>query len=73
MTFVGKIAIITGAIGILDIDAECSATIGRSLQLIKRPGRLADVIAAVFPPGLVRTSLVTGETLIVGGGFPLRP
>jgi hypothetical protein len=43
------------------------------LQLIKRPGRLADVIAAVFPPGLVRTSLVTGETLIVGGGFPLRP
>lgn len=42
-------------------------------QLIKRPGRVQDLVGALFYLCSEDASFVTGETLIVGGGFPLRP
>jgi 3-oxoacyl-[acyl-carrier protein] reductase len=42
------------------------------LQLIKRPGRMADLVNAMLFFCSDEASFVTGETLFVGGGFPLR-
>lgn len=72
MTFVGKTAIITGAVGILDTDAERSATHGRSFPADQAAGANGRCYCRRLLHGLARTSFVTGETLIVGG-FPLRP
>jgi 3-oxoacyl-[acyl-carrier protein] reductase len=41
-------------------------------QLIKRQGRVADLIGAMRFFCSPASAFVTGETLIVGGGFPLR-
>lgn len=41
-------------------------------QLIRRQGRVADLIGAMRYFCSPDSSFVTGETLIVGGGFPLR-
>lgn len=42
------------------------------LQLIKRQGRREDVVNAMLFFCSDEASFVTGETLIVGGGYPLR-
>jgi 3-oxoacyl-[acyl-carrier protein] reductase len=41
-------------------------------QLIKRQGRVGDLVGAMRFLCSPASSFVTGETLIVGGGFPLR-
>ena len=41
-------------------------------QLIKRQGRVADLVGAMRFFTSADSSFVTGETLIIGGGFPLR-
>jgi NAD(P)-dependent dehydrogenase (short-subunit alcohol dehydrogenase family) len=41
-------------------------------QLIKRPGRVDDIVKAMLYLCSDDASFITGETLVVGGGFPLR-
>lgn len=41
-------------------------------QLIKRPGRIADIVNAMTYLCTENSSFVTGETLLVSGGYPLR-
>ncbi len=41
-------------------------------QLIKRQGRVGDLVGAMRFFCSPASSFVTGETLIIGGGFPLR-
>jgi NAD(P)-dependent dehydrogenase (short-subunit alcohol dehydrogenase family) len=41
-------------------------------QLIKRPGRMEDIVKAMLYLCSDDASFVTGETIVVGGGFPLR-
>ncbi len=43
-----------------------------SKQLIKRQGRVGDLVGAMRFFCSPASSFVTGETLIIGGGFPLR-
>ena len=43
-----------------------------SKQLVKRQGRVGDLVGAMRFFCSPASSFVTGETLIVGGGFPLR-
>jgi NAD(P)-dependent dehydrogenase (short-subunit alcohol dehydrogenase family) len=57
---------------VADVAADHAQRLVEHSQLIKRPGRMADVVAAVFFLASPESSFVTGETLIVGGGFPLR-
>lgn len=42
------------------------------LQLIKRQGRRADAVSAMLFLCSDEASFITGETLIVGGGYPIR-
>jgi len=65
--------------GIVDSDAAMSdvprAIIDEFIQqrqLIKRQGRVEDLVKAMLYLCSDDASFVTGETLIVGGGFPLR-
>lgn len=44
----------------------------QNLQLIKRPGSMDDLVNALFFLASDQASFITGETLIVGGGHPLR-
>lgn len=65
--------------GIVDSDAAMS-DVPREIidefiqqrQLIKRQGRVEDLVKAMLYLCSDDASFVTGETLIVGGGFPLR-
>lgn len=57
---------------VADVAAEHAQRLVDHSQLIKRPGRMADIISAVLFLSSPDASFVTGETLIVGGGFPLR-
>jgi 3-oxoacyl-[acyl-carrier protein] reductase len=41
-------------------------------QLIKRQGRMADLVGAVLFFCSSEASFITGETLMIGGGYPLR-
>jgi 3-oxoacyl-[acyl-carrier protein] reductase len=41
-------------------------------QLMKRQGRVSDLIGALRFFTSPASSFVTGETLVIGGGFPLR-
>jgi 3-oxoacyl-[acyl-carrier protein] reductase len=41
-------------------------------QLIKRQGRMADLVGAVLFFCSPEASFITGETLMIGGGYPLR-
>ena len=41
-------------------------------QLIKRPGRMTDLVNALFFLCGEESSFITGETLLVSGGYPLR-
>ncbi len=41
-------------------------------QAIKRPGQMADVVGAIRFLCSDEASFITGETLLVSGGFPLR-
>lgn len=43
-----------------------------TLQHIKRPGRMHDLVGALFYFCSADSSFVTGETLVIGGGFPPR-
>jgi len=65
--------------GIVDSDAAMTdvpqAIIDEFIQqrqLIKRQGRVEDLVKAMLYLCSDDASFVTGETLIVGGGFPLR-
>ncbi len=42
------------------------------LQLIKRQGRMADLVGAVLFFCSSEASFITGETLTIGGGYPLK-
>jgi 3-oxoacyl-[acyl-carrier protein] reductase len=42
------------------------------LQLIKRPGTMADLVGPLLFLCSDHAAMVTGETMVVGGGFPLR-
>lgn len=48
------------------------AQFARDLQLVKRPGRMADVAGAVHFLCSDDAAFITGETLVVSGGFPLH-
>jgi 3-oxoacyl-[acyl-carrier protein] reductase len=41
-------------------------------QLVKRQGRMADLVGAVLFFCSPESSFITGETLVIGGGYPLR-
>jgi NAD(P)-dependent dehydrogenase (short-subunit alcohol dehydrogenase family) len=58
---------------VADVAPESARKLIEEMQLIKRPGQMADLIGALFYFCSTAASFVTGETLIVGGGFPLRP
>jgi NAD(P)-dependent dehydrogenase (short-subunit alcohol dehydrogenase family) len=49
-----------------------SSRLVNELQLIKRPGRMQDLVQAMFYLCSDDASFVTGETLSVSGGYPLR-
>lgn len=55
-----------------DVPRELIDNFINNLQLIKRQGRVDDLTNALFFLCSDDSSFVTGETLIVGGGFPLR-
>jgi NAD(P)-dependent dehydrogenase (short-subunit alcohol dehydrogenase family) len=42
------------------------------LQLIKRPGTMGDLVGPLLFLCSDHAAMVTGETMLVGGGFPLR-
>jgi len=42
------------------------------LQLVKRQGRMTDLVGAVLFFCSSEASFITGETLVIGGGYPLR-
>ncbi|HEV3113356.1 MAG TPA: SDR family oxidoreductase [Candidatus Binataceae bacterium] len=42
------------------------------LQLVKRQGRMADLVGAVLFFCSAEAGFITGETLVIGGGYPLR-
>ncbi len=52
------------------LDAHFAALV--ELQLIKRPGQMADLVGPMLFLCSDQSAMVTGETIIVGGGFPLR-
>jgi NAD(P)-dependent dehydrogenase (short-subunit alcohol dehydrogenase family) len=41
-------------------------------QLVKRQGRMTDLVGAVLFFCSAEASFITGETLMIGGGYPLR-
>jgi 3-oxoacyl-[acyl-carrier protein] reductase len=56
-----------------DIPADYAEMLVKDRQLIKRLGRVEDVVGSIFFLCSKDASFITGETLIVGGGHPLRP
>jgi len=55
-----------------DVPQEIIDEFIRHRQLVKRQGRVEDLVKAMLYLCSDDASFVTGETLIVGGGFPLR-
>jgi NAD(P)-dependent dehydrogenase (short-subunit alcohol dehydrogenase family) len=55
-----------------DLPPELIARFVEDLQLIKRPGRMVDLLGALKFLSSEEASFITGETLVVGGGYPLR-
>lgn len=55
-----------------DLPDDLLAEFIENKQLIRRQGRVTDLIGAMRYFCSPDSSFVTGETLIVGGGFPLR-
>jgi NAD(P)-dependent dehydrogenase (short-subunit alcohol dehydrogenase family) len=58
---------------VADVAPELVRKLVEEVQLIKRPGKMTDLVGALFYLCSHEAGFVTGETLIVGGGFPLRP
>ncbi|MDP1632545.1 MAG: SDR family oxidoreductase [Caulobacter sp.] len=57
---------------ISDIPADYANMLIHERQLVKRLGRVQDLVGALFFLCSEDAAFVTGETLIVGGGYPLR-
>jgi NAD(P)-dependent dehydrogenase (short-subunit alcohol dehydrogenase family) len=55
-----------------DLPPELIARFVEDLQLIKRPGRMVDLLGALKFLSSEEASFITGETLVVGGGYPLQ-
>ena len=55
-----------------DIPADYANKLINERQLIKRLGKVDDLTSALFFLCSDESSFITGETLIVGGGYPLR-
>ncbi|MDG4834383.1 SDR family NAD(P)-dependent oxidoreductase [Solwaraspora sp. WMMD1047] len=60
------------AAALADLPDELLTEFIENKQLIRRQGRTADLVGAMRFFCSPESSFVTGETLIVGGGFPLR-
>lgn len=56
-----------------DVPEAYARQLVQERQLIKRPGKVDDLVSTLFFLCSEDASFITGETLIVGGGFPLRP
>ena len=55
-----------------DIPADYADKLINERQLVKRLGRVQDLVGALFFLCSEDAAFITGETLIVGGGYPLR-
>lgn len=55
-----------------DLPDELVTRFVEDLQLVKRKGRMTDLVGAMLFLTSDQASFITGETLIIGGGFPLR-
>ena len=55
-----------------DVPEEIQKMLVEQQQLIKRPGRMTDLVGALFFFCSDEASFITGEMLIVGGGSPTR-
>ncbi len=55
-----------------DVNPAHAARLVEQMQLIKRPGRMEDLIGTLFYLCSDDAGFVTGETIVVGGGYPLR-
>jgi 3-oxoacyl-[acyl-carrier protein] reductase len=55
-----------------DLPKELLDTFINRHQLIKRQGRMQDLVGAVLFFCSSEASFITGETLMIGGGYPLR-
>jgi 3-oxoacyl-[acyl-carrier protein] reductase len=55
-----------------DVPREIIDQFVQEFQLIKRPGRMTDLVNALFFLCSEESSFVTGETLLVSGGYPSR-
>ena len=55
-----------------DLPEELVTRFVEDLQLVKRKGRMTDLVGAMLFLTSDQASFITGETLIVGGGYPLR-
>ena len=56
-----------------DVPVEKVKQLVNELQVIKRAGQMEDVVRAVLFLCSDNSSFITGETLLVSGGYPMRP
>ena len=64
--------LVDSPVAMADVPEEIQKMIVEQQQLIKRPGRMTDLVGALFFFCSDEASFITGEMLIVGGGSPTR-